>query len=155
MDWLYRARRVSSVLSRSVRRWRVIELIDMGNCVLFGSGVRRHGFHNFGEAIASAHRLIKIGSLSSDHVAIKRRGGRLIVVFSEVGEQRVVSAARAFGGSFVTFVVCEGGTVQERWYYLNAETGEVTVDGPVWWDSIAETKIDATLSVTLLELHQL
>lgn len=133
----------------------MIELIDMESCDLFGDGLRRLGYNNFGEAMERAGRLIQNGSLFPDHAAIKRSGGRLIVVFSEVGEQRAVASARAFGGSFVTFRAFDDGSIHERWYWLNAETGEVMVDGPVIWASLAEANIETTPGGMLLDLDQL
>lgn len=133
----------------------MIELIDMGSCELFGGGLRRLGYNNFGDAMERAKRLIKIGSLSQDHAAIKRSGGRLIVAFSEAGEQRAVAAARAFGGSFVTFQVFDDGAIDERWYYKNAATGEILADGPVRWESLVEANIETMPGGMLLDLDQL
>lgn len=128
----------------------MIELIDMQNSELFGGGVRRLGYSSFKEAIERAQRLIRLRSIEADNAAVKSSGGKAIIVFSDTGEQRAASAARAAGGAFVTLQVLDGGRISERWYYRDSGTGEAISEGPVVWDSFADANIDTSPDGLLL-----
>lgn len=122
----------------------MIELIDMSASELFGGGVRRLGYSSFGEAIERAQRLIRMGSIEADHAAIKRAGGKAIIVFSDTGEHLAIDAARANGGAFVTLQVLDGGQISERWHYRDSGTGEAISEGPVVWESVADANIETS-----------